>query len=46
MKKDIITLKVGDKTRIDFRVSAIDKVITGSTIPEVDKDKLLEGQKK
>ena len=46
VKKDLITLKVGDKTRIDFRLSAIDKVITGSNLPEDDKNQLLEGQKK
>lgn len=38
VKKDVITIRVNEKTRIDFRISAIDKVLTGESIPEGGAD--------
>ena len=45
VKKDVITIKIDDKTKIDFRISAIDRVLEGDGIPQTTQNNTIEESK-
>jgi preprotein translocase subunit YajC len=45
VKKDVISVKIDDKTKIDFRISAIDRVLEGDGIPQTSQDNAIEESK-
>ncbi len=45
IKKDIVSVKIDDKTKIDFRLSAIDRVLEGDGIPQTSQGNAIEESK-